>query len=248
MCNMRQSLETYTAIFFTVQSFIAGHPSDMKLLLLFISSDLPISHQIFHVFSINSIPSPSEKKPLYLKISHFHIYIKLINIRQNPKTSSWIFFFLDCPLEMDVIQSVPRVMSSDKKKTKSKRNINNSLKVVYISSPMKVKTSATRFRSLVQELTGRHSNVSQFMDSNVCTGFHEVNESDGNLLPKSVNDDVCAQGESPTSSDSTFLEAIGNDNIFSSQTEQQFAEIFSSFYSSELDLDVLRSQEDLRIL
>ncbi|KVH97370.1 VQ-like protein [Cynara cardunculus var. scolymus] len=36
------------------------------------------------------------------------------------------------------------------------------LKVVYISSPMKVKTSASKFRALVQELTGRHSDISRY--------------------------------------------------------------------------------------
>jgi hypothetical protein len=39
------------------------------------------------------------------------------------------------------------------KKTKSKKN--NPIKVVYISNPMKVKTSASQFRALVQELTGQ---------------------------------------------------------------------------------------------
>ncbi|KAI3719676.1 hypothetical protein L6452_20578 [Arctium lappa] len=38
----------------------------------------------------------------------------------------------------------------------------NKLKVVYISSPMKVKTSASKFRALVQELTGRHSDISRY--------------------------------------------------------------------------------------
>ncbi|KAL2514690.1 sigma factor binding protein 1 [Forsythia ovata] len=116
---------------------------------------------------------------------------------------------------MDIIQSVPREMSSHKRKTKSKRSNKNSLKVVYISSPMKVKTSATRFRSLVQELTGRHSDVSRFMDSNDSNDFHEFDDnSDGSLLPKSVNDDhlssISTQRESPTSSDSTFFEPMGN--------------------------------------
>ncbi|GKU91372.1 hypothetical protein SLEP1_g5257 [Rubroshorea leprosula] len=33
----------------------------------------------------------------------------------------------------------------------------NGIKVVYISSPMKVKTCASKFRALVQELTGKDS-------------------------------------------------------------------------------------------
>ncbi|KAL7607312.1 uncharacterized protein LOC111914601 [Lactuca sativa] len=43
-----------------------------------------------------------------------------------------------------------------------KKHTKNKLKVVYISSPMKVKTSVSRFRSLVQELTGRDSDISRY--------------------------------------------------------------------------------------
>ncbi|XP_059428007.1 sigma factor binding protein 1, chloroplastic-like [Corylus avellana] len=43
------------------------------------------------------------------------------------------------------------------KKTKSKKN--NPIKVVYISNPMKVKTSASQFRALVQELTGQDAEL-----------------------------------------------------------------------------------------
>ncbi|KAI9115227.1 hypothetical protein K1719_013546 [Acacia pycnantha] len=44
-----------------------------------------------------------------------------------------------------------------KKKKKKEKNI----KVTYISSPMKVKTSASNFRALVQQLTGQDSNVEE---------------------------------------------------------------------------------------
>jgi hypothetical protein len=36
------------------------------------------------------------------------------------------------------------------------------IKVVYITNPMRVKTSAARFRALVQELTGRHADPSKY--------------------------------------------------------------------------------------
>lgn len=45
--------------------------------------------------------------------------------------------------------------NDDFSKKKEKKNV----KVTYISSPMKVKTSASNFRALVQELTGQDSNV-----------------------------------------------------------------------------------------
>ncbi|KAL3516419.1 hypothetical protein ACH5RR_023321 [Cinchona calisaya] len=59
---------------------------------------------------------------------------------------------------------LPQMKSRNK--SKRKRSADSLLKVVYISSPMKVKTSASRFRTLVQELTGRDSDVSRFMDNN----------------------------------------------------------------------------------
>lgn len=44
------------------------------------------------------------------------------------------------------------------KRTKPKKKSNNNpIKVVYISNPMKVKTSASEFRALVQELTGQNA-------------------------------------------------------------------------------------------
>ncbi|KAL9677305.1 hypothetical protein QQ045_005533 [Rhodiola kirilowii] len=49
--------------------------------------------------------------------------------------------------------------SSSKKNRKSSKNKSAELKVVYISSPMKVKTCASNFRSTVQQLTGRDSDV-----------------------------------------------------------------------------------------
>lgn len=50
----------------------------------------------------------------------------------------------------------------DEKQGKSRRA---AVKVVYISSPMKVKTSASKFRALVQELTGRDSDVERYMEN-----------------------------------------------------------------------------------
>ncbi|KAL4586309.1 hypothetical protein LXL04_010945 [Taraxacum kok-saghyz] len=49
-----------------------------------------------------------------------------------------------------------------KKSCTNKKKHTNKLKVVYISSPMKVTTSASRFRTLVQELTGRDSDISRY--------------------------------------------------------------------------------------
>lgn len=41
----------------------------------------------------------------------------------------------------------------------------HAMKVVYISTPMKVKTSASKFMKIVQELTGRESDVVRIMET-----------------------------------------------------------------------------------
>ena len=52
-------------------------------------------------------------------------------------------------------------------KRSSKKYFDNqaALKVVYISTPMKVTTSASNFRETVQQLTGREYDVVKIMDS-----------------------------------------------------------------------------------
>ncbi|RDY03737.1 Sigma factor binding protein 1, chloroplastic, partial [Mucuna pruriens] len=50
-----------------------------------------------------------------------------------------------------------------KAKGKNIRSHKKDVKVTYISSPMKVKTSASNFRALVQELTGQASNVAEVL-------------------------------------------------------------------------------------
>ncbi|KAE8038430.1 hypothetical protein FH972_010941 [Carpinus fangiana] len=62
---------------------------------------------------------------------------------------------------MDVLGA--NQMSSKKQ---PKRITKKPIKVVYISTPMKVKTSASKFRDLVQELTGRDSDTTQYVEVN----------------------------------------------------------------------------------
>ncbi|KAI3849716.1 hypothetical protein MKW98_026630 [Papaver atlanticum] len=56
------------------------------------------------------------------------------------------------------------------------KKISKPVKVVYISNPMKVKASVSEFRSLVQELTGRHSDISSisFDRLRFTTGSNEM--------------------------------------------------------------------------
>ncbi|QCD95631.1 uncharacterized protein LOC114162197 [Vigna unguiculata] len=61
-----------------------------------------------------------------------------------------------------------------KRKGKSKRGEKKDVKVTYISSPMKVKTSASNFRALVQELTGQFSNVAEmFVEADYCYNYDD---------------------------------------------------------------------------
>ncbi|KAG5034954.1 hypothetical protein JHK87_009864 [Glycine soja] len=60
-----------------------------------------------------------------------------------------------------------------RRKGQSKRGHKKNVKVTYISSPMKVKTSASNFRALVQELTGQASNVAEmFVEADYYYGVH----------------------------------------------------------------------------
>ncbi|KAK9741918.1 hypothetical protein RND81_03G137500 [Saponaria officinalis] len=70
---------------------------------------------------------------------------------------------------MDVYNNFHHQMKA--KKSRKSRGIvkkpcgkDGMMKVVYISTPLKVKTSASNFRQLVQELTGRESDVVRIME------------------------------------------------------------------------------------
>lgn len=137
-----------------------------------------------------------------------------------------------------------------------KKNNDDQLKVVYISSPMKVKTSASKFRSLVQELTGKNSDISQYMDdySNVyeeSRDDHVYREIDcGRGDAKETSDEQYQTHDSSLSRDDTCTSSEGatlTDNVFTSQIREQFAGIFSmndSFYDPS-QLDVLGSFDEL---
>ncbi|KAK7290778.1 hypothetical protein RIF29_05459 [Crotalaria pallida] len=95
-----------------------------------------------------------------------------------------------------------------KRTTPKKKNPNNNnnikpMKVVYISNPMKVKTSASEFRALVQELTGQDAesppDPSRFQE----LGFQESGGNDGGGCDK--------EGYNKMISDKWFVK-IGHDD------------------------------------
>ncbi|XP_051131108.1 uncharacterized protein LOC127251429 [Andrographis paniculata] len=70
-----------------------------------------------------------------------------------------------------------RSPKSDGQKETSKKSSNNALKVKYISSPMRVKTSPSRFRSIVQKLTGKNSDAERCIAAaDYDDRFHEVTD------------------------------------------------------------------------
>ncbi|VFQ75882.1 unnamed protein product [Cuscuta campestris] len=122
------------------------------------------------------------------------------------------------------------VVKRDRKKQGKK---GKEVKVVYISTPMKVKTSAAGFRSLVQRLTGRHSDIARIMEANggaACCEFQDFadDRSPPSQIPKTA--DPAVADESPTSSES--------------QVDEQFEEVFPmdlflNLSSFDLEDDVL---------
>ncbi|XP_061362304.1 uncharacterized protein LOC133306046 [Gastrolobium bilobum] len=73
-----------------------------------------------------------------------------------------------------------------KNKRPSRRD-KKEIKVTYISSPVKVKTSASNFRAIVQELTGQDSNVAETSMPIEANGSERVhNVAQGYYLPEAT--------------------------------------------------------------
>lgn len=148
---------------------------------------------------------------------------------------------------------------NSRNKSKRKRSGDSLLKVVYISSPMKVKTSASRFRTLVQELTGRDSDISRFMD----TSSNVIEAKDFEILPdnyrlsnssanKEQNQHQLSSfpveedphRDSPTSSDSLLEQPPSfSDLVMNEQYYQGM--LTSDFFNDSSELDVLGSYDAL---
>lgn len=125
-----------------------------------------------------------------------------------------------------------------KQTTKARGRKREAIKVVYISSPMKVKTSASKFRSLVQELTGRDSDMARDRIQHLIDNDQASSTFDHSLSSWVPMMDLSFQ-ESPTSSDS-LVESF--DDVFASYMNQGFSSTFSSNFPYELpDVDAFGS-------
>ncbi|KAK6928919.1 VQ protein [Dillenia turbinata] len=106
-----------------------------------------------------------------------------------------------------------------KNQRQAKRKKRTAIKVVYISSPVKVKTSASEFRALVQKLTGRESDAVRFTEINSGASSWTL---DHDQELKAVDDYV-----SPTSSVSMFEPS---DDVLGAEIEDDFARNFTSSF------------------
>lgn len=95
------------------------------------------------------------------------------------------------------------VMKGKKQNKKNKKEV----KVTYISSPMKVKTSASNFRALVQELTGQDSNVADmFVEVNDFVHVDDVQNQQTNSIQQWSSDNNSSEGFMPDYSTRMKLE------------------------------------------
>ncbi|XP_055807826.1 uncharacterized protein LOC129876413 isoform X2 [Solanum dulcamara] len=102
---------------------------------------------------------------------------------------------------------------SKKAKKHPKNTKKKPVKVVYISNPMKVNTSAEEFRSLVQQLTGQHANYP--ITETVGSTEREKKEFYYSESPPSGDDQQVVEGDSTTHQlvvNNTHHEATMTDN------------------------------------
>jgi len=101
-----------------------------------------------------------------------------------------------------------------KGKRQNKKN-KKEVTVTYISSPMKVKTSASNFRALVQELTGQDSNVADmFVEVNDFVHVDYVQNQQKNSIQQWSSDNNSSEGFMPDYS--TWMKLEDDYNLRSS--------------------------------
>ncbi|MED6171217.1 hypothetical protein PIB30_038752 [Stylosanthes scabra] len=89
------------------------------------------------------------------------------------------------------IQQRAPTKRSTKQKKRNNNNNKKEIKVVYISNPMKVKTSASQFRALVQELTGQDAEFPQDPSRFQGQSCDDDGDNDNNNTKGDYDDDNC---------------------------------------------------------
>ncbi|XP_040991097.1 uncharacterized protein LOC121238324 [Juglans microcarpa x Juglans regia] len=122
-------------------------------------------------------------------------------------------------------------VNSKKQQTSASKRSKKPLKVVYISTPMKVKTSASEFRDLVQKLTGRDSDTARFMELNIGADHHQepCNFSDHEQQQLIMNE--ASEFPRSISYSSEMLQPYSEASAFKSFSELLQLDVFRSFGS-----------------
>ncbi|KAL3533547.1 hypothetical protein ACH5RR_007068 [Cinchona calisaya] len=145
---------------------------------------------------------------------------------------------------MDKMLSVNQKNTNKHPKIKKKP-----VKVVYISNPMKVKTSASEFRALVQELTGQDADMpdpTKYTDSESVGGCRGSQEEVSTELKAMVDDHVQRpRSEMPKRGDDFLCEIYDDEDVvgFAPQMMESFSGLVPSnlWYGSTHDGDELKS-------
>ncbi|KAA8517977.1 hypothetical protein F0562_015451 [Nyssa sinensis] len=144
---------------------------------------------------------------------------------------------------MDKLLSVQQKTATKQAKTKKKP-----VKVVYISNPMRVETSASKFRALVQELTGQDADMPDPTRYSEIDGVHHGHHQMVPIVTGIKDDDalvvpaVDPNSElRPKKSDLSFDPPY--DDVFTPQMLENFSGLLPSswLYESASHVDVLTS-------
>ncbi|KAJ3669184.1 hypothetical protein LUZ60_011134 [Juncus effusus] len=114
----------------------------------------------------------------------------------------------------------PKNRNEDTKTNKKKKK--KAVKVVYIANPLKVKASATEFRALVQELTGRDSDPSKYIAVEDTKNQIAVEETENHTAIEDTENQAINEVQYPSSSvegacksEENSFEMIDNYAVFS---------------------------------
>ncbi|XP_038892750.1 sigma factor binding protein 1, chloroplastic-like [Benincasa hispida] len=119
---------------------------------------------------------------------------------------------------------------------RSKKSAAANFKVVYISSPMKVKTSASKFRSLVQKLTGQDSDAERFMEliASAASDRNLQSSASAPFLDYQLlgDDDLLVSGKVETAAYESSVAALPplDDLAVLQNFDASFAEMFHGFW------------------
>ncbi|GLT88099.1 hypothetical protein SLE2022_061380 [Rubroshorea leprosula] len=126
-----------------------------------------------------------------------------------------------------------------RKPTKRSKQKKKPVRVVYISNPMKIRTCASRFRSLVQELTGQDAelpNRTKFMDADDDVDSNQTTPD----ATKIVGDDRGAVVPTVVEAEQEKAVERNNDGDLDDDFTQLLENLAPSFYYESVHTDIPR--------